>query len=293
VHPWRLSRRELTALALAGAIGGVACLTRGDLLVGMGMLALALALTGRPGWRTGLLRGSVYLAALALVLAPWLAYASAIEGHFVPITTAGPDALFVGTYLPGKGILVPTEEALAPQVCRRFRQDCGRYWQHSSAPLFRLIQARYPHSSEAAAATQASLENLRRYALGRPVAFATMLWRKFWSMWDNAWSGGNSGLHPDTSRTQHLIYLTIAWLGLIAGIALTRRFMLIVSALVLLSVAVLATLFNDQARYNVSLMPLLFLAGAVGAALAGQRLIARARGAGASHSELGASIAPG
>jgi hypothetical protein len=281
-YVWPGGVREPVALATAGAIGGAACLTRGDLAVGMGVLALALGLAGRPGWRLGLLRGGIYLAALLLVLAPWLAYASATEGRFVPITNAGPDAFFIGTYLPGKGLLVPTEEQLAPEVCRHFPTDCGRYWQHSSAPLFRLIEARHPGMSENAAVNAENLHNLRKYALGKPAAFASMLWGKFWKMWTNVWSGGNGTYHPDTSQTQHLIYLWLAWIGLLAGAALTRRFALIASTGVLLSVAALAALFNDQPRYNVSLMPLLLSAGVAGWWLAGERLLAlrRARRAG-------------
>lgn len=275
------TRRELVALAAAGLVGGFACLTRGDMAVGMAVIAVALGCAGLPGWRTGLLRGGVYLAALLLTLSPWLAYASSQEGRFVPITTAGPDAFFIGSYLPGKGLLVPTEEQLAPEVCRHFPKDCGRYWQQSSAPLFRLIEARHPGLSENAAVNKEDLENVRKYALGKPAAFASMLWNKFWKMWDNVWSGGNGTYHPDTSKTQHLIYLALAWIGLLAGAILTRRFVLVVSAAVLLSVATLATLFNDQPRYNVSLMALLLCSGTIGAWLAGERLIAmwRARAA--------------
>jgi hypothetical protein len=273
-------RRELWLVAGAGAIGGLACLTRGDLAVGMGVLALALALArspARPGWRGGLLRGGVYLAALLATLAPWLAYASATEGRFVPITTAGPDALFVGTYLPGKGLLVPTEEQLAPAVCRRFRPDCGRYWQRGSQPLFRLIAARHPGMSENAAVDAEDLHNLRAYALGKPGAFAAMLWGKFWKMWLSVWSGGNGTYRADTSRAQHLLYLWLAWLGLLAGAILTRRFALLASLAVLLAVALAATPFNDQPRYNVALMPLLIGAGVAGWWLAGERLLARRR----------------
>jgi hypothetical protein len=291
----RLGRRhDLLLVALAGAIGGFACLTRGDLAVGMGVLALALALAARPGWRAdsrggplarwwarwrsdwrrGLACGGVYLGALLLVLAPWLAYASFTEGRFVPITTSGPDAFFIGTYLPGKGLLVPTEEQLAPEVCRHFPSDCGRYWQRSSRPLFRLIEARHPGVSENAAVNSENLRNIRKYALGKPVAFASMLWGKFWKMWVNVWSGGNGTYRADTSRVQHLIYLWLAWIGLLAGAILTRRFALVTSAAVLLSVSGLATLFNDQPRYNVSLMPLLLSAGVAGWWLAGERLLA-------------------
>jgi hypothetical protein len=272
---WRLSaRRELIALAGAGAVGGLACLTRGDLAVGMGIIAIALACAGRPGWRTGLLRGGIYLGALLLTLSPWLAYASSQEGRFVPITTAGPDAFFIGSYLPGKGLLVPTEEQLAPEVCRHFPKDCGRYWQHSSAPLFRLIGARHPGMSENAAVNKEDLANIRKYALGKPAAFASMLWGKFWKMWVNVWSGGNGTYHADTSQPQHTIYLILAWMGLFAGAILTRYFVLVVSAAVLLGVAGLATLFNDQPRYNVSLMALLLCSGTIGAWLACERLLA-------------------
>jgi hypothetical protein len=267
------TRNELLWLLGAGFAGGLACLTRGDLAVGMGFIALALALAGRRGWRTGLVRFAVYLGALLLTLSPWLAYASNQEGRFVPITTAGPDAFFIGSYLPGKGLLVPTEEQLAPEVCRHFPKDCGRYWQKSSAPLFRLIEARHPGMSENAAVNAENLANIEKYALGKPAAFASMLWGKFWKMWDSVWSGGNGTYHPDTSQTQHLIYLWLAWIGLLAGLVLTRRFVLAVSTGVLLSVAALATLFNDQPRYNVSLMALLLCSGTIGAWLAGERLL--------------------
>jgi 4-amino-4-deoxy-L-arabinose transferase-like glycosyltransferase len=268
------TRHELLWLLGAGFVGGLACLARGDLAVGMGFIALALALVGRPRWGTGLLRFAVYLAALLLTLSPWLAYASDREGRFVPITTAGPDAFFIGSYLPGKGLLVPTEEQLAPEVCRHFPKDCGRYWQHSSAPVFRLVEARHPGMSENAAVNAENLANIEKYALGKPAAFASMLWSKFWKMWLNVWSGGNGTYHPDTSQTQHLIYLWLAWIGLLAGLILTRRFVLVVSAGVVLSVAALATLFNDQPRYNVSLMALLLCSGTIGAWLAGERLLA-------------------
>ncbi|HEY3970262.1 MAG TPA: glycosyltransferase family 39 protein, partial [Solirubrobacteraceae bacterium] len=226
------SRNELLWLFGAGVMGGIACLTRSDMAIGMAVIALTLALSGRPGWRAGLLRGGVYLVALMLVLSPWLLYASNKEGRFVPITTAGPDAFFIGSYLPGKGELVPTEEKLAPEVCRHFPQDCGRYWQQSSAPVFRLIEARHPGMSENAAVNEENLNNVRKYVLGKPAAFASMLWSKFWKMWTVAWTGGNGTYHPDTSPAQHKIYLIFAVVGLLAGIALTRRLILTMSAAV-------------------------------------------------------------
>ncbi len=278
-------RNELLWLFAAGAIGGITCLTRSDMALGMGAIALALALAGRvdgtKNIRTGMLRGGVYLVALLLTLSPWLWYASHEEGRFVPLTTAGPDAFFIGSYLPGKGELVPTEEKLAPAVCRHFPQDCGRYWQQSSAPVFRLIEARHPGMSENAAVNEENINNVRKYALGKPAAFASMLWAKFWKMWTVAWTGGNGTYHPDTSPAQHKIYLILAAIGLLGGTILTRRFILVTSTGALLAISAFATPFNDQPRYNVSLMALLLCSGTIGAFLAGERLLAmwRARAA--------------
>ncbi len=255
----------------AGVVGGLACLTRGDVAVAMVVLAGALALSGRPGWRVGLLRAAIYLGAVLLTLSPWLAYASELEGRFVPITTAGTDAFFIGSYLPGKGELVPTEEKLAPEVCRHFRQDCGDYWQQSSAPLFALLRAEHPGESQEAAVSAANLENVRKYALGQPFAFAGMLGEKFWKMWSTVWSGGNGTYHPSTSQLQHTLYLLLGLIGLLGGALLTRKWELITAAAVLLAIAGLATLFNDQPRYNVSLMPLLLAYGSAGLWLLGAR----------------------
>ncbi|MFI5009859.1 MAG: hypothetical protein ACHQDY_06255 [Solirubrobacterales bacterium] len=253
----------------AGVVGGLACLTRGDIAVGMVVIAVALALSGHPSRRMRALRAGVYLGAILLTLLPWLAYASEQERRFVPITTAGPDAFFIGSYLPGHGELVPTEEKLAPEVCRHFPADCGMYWQQSSAPLFALIRARHPGVSANAAVTQEDLENVRKYALGQPLSFAGMLGEKFWRMWRTVWSGGNGTYHPSTSQLQHTLYLLLAMVGLLGGALATRRWELITSAAALLAIATLATLFNDQPRYNVALMPLLLAYGSAGLWLLG------------------------
>jgi hypothetical protein len=268
-------RRWWLTLAAAGVVGGLACLTRGDIVVGMFVISLALALSGRPGWRVGALRAGVYLGAILLTLSPWLIYAAGKEQRFVPITTAGPDAFFIGSYLPGKGALVPTEEKLAPEVCKHFPEDCGRYWQKSAEPLFRLIRARYPGKSADAAVKQADLENIRKYALGQPFAFTGMLWGKFWKMWKTVWSGGNGTYNPSTSQLQHTLYVLLAWLGLLGGALATRRWELIVATATLLAIAGLATLFNDQPRYNVSLMPLLLAYGSAGLWLLGEWMLKR------------------
>jgi hypothetical protein len=265
-------KRGLGAIALAGVVAGAACLTRNDLAVGMAVIALALALSGRPGWRAGGLRAGLFLGCLLLTVTPWLAYAWNLEGRFVPITTSGPNALFIGTYLPGRGEQFPTVEAFAPLVCRKFPAECHSYRAGETGPMFRVIGSRYPGLSESAAATRATWQNFKDYALGQPFAFAGMLWEKFWHMWSYPWSGGNSGLHPDTSRPQHLIYAALAWLGLLGGALVTRRWALMTAAAALLAVSALNTLFVAQARDNVRFMPLLLAYGSAGLWLLGSQI---------------------
>jgi 4-amino-4-deoxy-L-arabinose transferase-like glycosyltransferase len=256
--------RRLPYIAGAGAVAGLACLARNDLAVGMAVIAVAIALAGRPPWRTAACRLAVYLGCLALVVAPWVIYASQRNGRFVPITTSGPNALFIGTYLPGHGEQFQTVATFRGAVCAREPTQCAHFRPGYTAPMFRLIASRYPHLSENRAATEAALENLRKYALGQPFAFTGMMWEKFWHLWSYPWSGGNSGLHPDTSRTQHVVFFLLAWVGLLGGAVVLRRFELIAATAVLLAVSLLNMVFVAQARDNVRLAPTLLTYGAAG-----------------------------
>lgn len=257
-------RRGWRAVALAGVVGGLTCLTRNDLAIGMGVIAVAIALSGEASRPMRVARLAVYLGCLAVVVAPWVIYASSKNGRFVPITTSGPDALFIGTYLPGHGEQFPTVEAFKGEICKHLPKRCGRYPAGDAAPVFEVIQQRYPRVSEASAATKAALHNISYYGLHHTGAFVKMLWDKFWNMWSNPWSGGNSGLHPDTSRPQHWVYFLLAWLGLLGGAIFIRRWELITATLVLLAVSGLNTIFVAQGRDNVRFTPLLFAYGAAG-----------------------------
>lgn len=257
-------RRGPLAIAGAGLIGGLTCLARNDLALGMVVIGVALALSGAWPWRVRALRLAVYGACGIVAIAPWVTYASIKEGRFTPVTSSGPDALFIGTYLPGHGAQFPTVEAFRGEICKHLPRECDRHRAGNATPVFEVIQQRYPHLSQPASATRAALENIKKYAFGQPAAFAGMMWNKFWGMWSRPWSGGNSGLHPDTSRIQHLIYWALAWLGLLGGALLTRRFEFITAACALFVVSALNTIFVAQPRDNVRFMPLLFAYGAAG-----------------------------
>ena len=46
---------------------------------------------------------------------PWTLHVSNAEGRFVPISTGGGKALFIGTYLPGNGLHLDVKRELLRQ----------------------------------------------------------------------------------------------------------------------------------------------------------------------------------
>lgn len=277
---WARSR-GLLAIVAAGVLAGLGCLTREDLFPGVLVISVAIAWAA---WgsspRRALLHGTAYLACAVAVITPWVIYASSRDGHFVPITDGGPDAFFIGSYLPGGGEQYPDVEQFKGAICRRFPADCHHLVSRGTADMFTLVSEHYPGVSRNAAITQADLENVRRYALGEPLAFAGMLISKTWKMWSYPWSGGNGyGRHPkaDTSRLQHLIFTALALLGLVGGALLTRRWGLITVSAGLGAIALLNSLCAAQGRDNLRLMPLLFTFGACGLWMVGSKTKASRR----------------
>ena len=283
-------RRDLLALATAGIVAGLAGLVREDLAIAVAVVMIGLLINARGGWRMRLLRALVYgLLALATV-APYVVYASLREHRFTPIVSAGPNALFLGTYLPGGGNQFFDTEVLAKQVCHHFYPKFCNLPPGDTQGVDALLQSRHPTLSEADAATAEALHNLRVYMLGRPLKFLHMLWKKAWNMWSLPWSGGNAGagggLVHSESVFQHQLYSAIAWIGMLLGlVALRRRWAFVVPVLGLLAIALLNTFFAITPRDNVRFMPFVFLYGAVGLvatlrwAFAFARAQARRRGA--------------
>jgi len=275
-------KRDLYWLVVAGIVAGCAGLVREDYAVAVAVIVIGLWVGGWPNRRAALLRGCVYgLTALAVVT-PYVIYASEREHRFTPIVSAGPHAMFLGTYLPGGGNQFIDVAVTSKQVCSYFtarpalRIELGLPKSYCHLPpgdaqgLFAMIQAQHPGESSDGAAQSAAFHNLDKYMLGQPLQFAHMLWNKAWNMWSFPWSGGNSigggGLARTTSLLQHQIYSLIAWLGILFGlVVLRRRWAFVVPVLALLACALLNTFFAITPRDNVRFMPFVFLYGAVGA----------------------------
>jgi hypothetical protein len=265
-------RRDVHALILAGIVAGCAGLVREDYAVAVAVIMIGLVVDGWPSRRAALGRSLVYgLTALAVVT-PVVVDASLRQHRFTPIVSAGPHALFLGTYLPGGGNQFIDIQVTAKAVCNKFRKTYPRYCHLTPGDaegLFALVHSQHPGESDQAAAQTAAFENLNKYMLGQPINFAHMLWNKAWNMWWNPWSGGNSvgggGLKRDTSLFQHRLYSAISWIGILFGlVVLRRRWAFVVPMLALLAIALLNTFFAITPRDNVRFMPFVFAYGAVG-----------------------------
>jgi 4-amino-4-deoxy-L-arabinose transferase-like glycosyltransferase len=287
LHAWR--RPGAGRLALAGLALGAAMLVRADLLVLPLVLGAAWLLLARRARGTRTAAGEAAVVALLplLVVAPWIAYASSQAGRLIPIASSGPSTLFVGTYLPGDGKLSGVRRELEPYV-RRHMSNLSEvpianvkgefvlraYIRERHPELIPGPYRAIPERDLRRALSFEARRNLKYYAREQPLAFAAMELRKVTRMWGGAYRGGTR--NPRTwITTWHLVLVTLAFSGALAGLLLARRRRAELALLlvpVLLSTAVNAA-FVAQARHNLRVLPLLIVAGTAGAALAWQALV--------------------
>jgi 4-amino-4-deoxy-L-arabinose transferase-like glycosyltransferase len=250
--------RGLRWAGAAGALLGLAVLTRADLLLAPLAAALGLLWAERRGRRAVALAG----AALAVVL-PWAVFVSVNHGQVIPVSEGGPSNLFIGTYLPGHGTIVGFKRSLAAETRRRFPQlRHVAALQIPAGTFLRAVESRRPRRSPDDALMAASRANLRRYALGDPLAFAGMTAGKVLRMWRRAFHSPQPAV-----IAAHLVLLAAALAGLV--LALRAR---VPAAAAIAGIAAWSTLDNAilvaEPRHNMPLMPALAAVGL--AALAGR-----------------------
>jgi 4-amino-4-deoxy-L-arabinose transferase-like glycosyltransferase len=236
---------------LAGALLGLAVLTRADLLLAPVAAALALWWAERSGRRAAALAGT----ALVVVL-PWSVFVSVNHGQVIPVSEGGPSNLFIGTYLPGHGTIVGFKRSLAPETRRRFPEF--RHVPALKIPagnVLRAVAARNPGRAPDSSLLAESAHNFRKYALGDPLAFAAMTGGKVLRMW-------HRGFHSPQPAVvaAHLALLAAALAGLV--LALRAR---VPAAAAIAAIAIWSTLDNAilvaEPRHNMPLMPALAAVG--------------------------------
>jgi 4-amino-4-deoxy-L-arabinose transferase-like glycosyltransferase len=263
-------RRRLPWSVLAGALLGVLALVRAEYLV-VALLLPALALARdwrRDGPRVAVLPALAMLGAAALVIAPWTIRNAAALDRFVPISTGGGKALYIGTYLEADGdgpklreLLLNRQPGLRARLAREGPpSDPDRF-------VLELLIAREAAKEHPGLETDAALGRLGRENLGeaiteRPGRLASMLAGKAYDAWTEP-ARGVMDLPP--WRVLQLGLLVAALAGL-AVLARERRFEALLLASVLIYVTAVAALLISSPRRALVPLPLVAALAGVGVA---------------------------
>ena len=271
--------------ALSGVLFAGAVLTRTDLLLGPPLVAgvVGLVLLATRGRRPAIIAAGVLLAAYVAALAPWTAYVSERAGKFTPVTEGDAAALFVGTYLPGDGTTFGMKRDLAAQVrarnpkLRRIRNPD----EIEARAFLDYVSERRPELSREAALQAEARANLRRYALGDPVAFAGMMAQKVRRTWLLS-SRAGAKEKSTAVRIYHAVLVTLSCLAMLAAVALRRSAVAGICLSLVVYSMLLHAVFVAKPRYALPLMPLLIVGGVVAAAV-----LVRRRTAGSARPAMG------
>ena len=224
-------------------------------------------MSGDASWQQGFVAAAVLAAAFALPIVPWTAHVSSVEGRFVPISTGGGKALFIGTYVPGNGLHLDVKRVLI----KRYQ---GRE-NLSATELSRTVDdaaaepRRAPLPRPAARRRAAAHRPPERRALhhDQPLDFAAMVAGKMWHMWHGSGAAGRS----TWGNVFQFMVLALALAGL-ALLTLRRRWEVLPIGALLLGVTVVGGLLLAGTRRNVTLMPLVMALASVAVAMAVQRI---------------------
>jgi len=243
----------------AGALLGLAVLTRADLLVPVLCAGPALWLVVRGG--DGRRRGVALVAGALVVIVPWCVFASVNRGQLVPVSGGGPGTLVMGTYLPGDGTVYGFKAGLAAEARARFADLRGvPAFEIPAGRVLDAVAERHPDEPRDSALMTEALRNVRRYALGDPLGYAAMSLRKVERMWSTAFQTRAPGF-----VAVHLAVLALGLAGLVLAVARREPVAGVLAAIIAVS-----TLDNmllvAEPRHNMPLMPALIAVGAAGLA---------------------------
>jgi 4-amino-4-deoxy-L-arabinose transferase-like glycosyltransferase len=256
--------RSPWAWALPGVLFGLTAYLRPEyvLLTGLMALLVLVLVARRRGILQGALAGVLVVATFAAVIAPWTISVSDKLGRFVPVSTGGGKALFIGTYLPGDGIHERVKQHLLHETRGGAPIPEERLRRIPMNPLLDRVARRYPDMPRDSALGRIGKQNLVDYATGQPVAFARMVAGKIAHMWHGAGDPSSSF----AGSAFHYLVLALGLIGL-ALLALRRRWEALPIALLLVGISAIGGLLLAGNRRNLPVMPLIL-------ALAGVTLVA-------------------
>jgi Dolichyl-phosphate-mannose-protein mannosyltransferase len=265
---WAADRgRALWAWALPGALLAVTAMLRPEYVALTA--ALALLAVGVVWWRStplrGLAAGGLMAVAFAVALAPWAISASNAQDRFVPVSTGGGKALFIGTYLPGDGL----HERVKAHLYHRFRGTDLTPEQLRLTPMNPLLDEvaeEYPGLRRDEALGRVGRENLIRWSKDEPRAVAQMIAGKVAHMWNVA--------STPAWRPLHYLILAFGFAGLLL-LALRRRWEVLPIVVLIVGISAIGGLLLAGTRRNLPVMPLVIVLAGVSITFAYEWAISR------------------
>jgi 4-amino-4-deoxy-L-arabinose transferase-like glycosyltransferase len=260
---WASDRaRSAWAWLVPGLFLGLTALTRPEYLIFaflLGLLVLVRAWRWR-GVRVAVASTAVFVAAFALVLAPWTIRNYIVLDRFVPVTTGGGKALFVATYLPGDGRQIRVKRHLIEINTGNHHVTDEQVARTQMADLLDGVAKKYPNMERDAALARIGRENFRKYVTEQPGAYARMVASKMWNVWRR---GSGPTMRAGGWIVFHYALLALGLVGL-AVLAIRRRWEALVLAVLIGGITVLGGLLLAVPRRNVPLIPLVCVLAAGG-----------------------------
>jgi Dolichyl-phosphate-mannose-protein mannosyltransferase len=270
---WASDGRGQWAWALPGSLLGLLALVRPEYLLFGLLLPLLALLRGRReggGWRPGIAAGTVMAVAFLLPVAPWTVRNAVVLDRFVPVSTGGGKALFIGTYMRADGDGPRLREELLRRHPDLLPALIGAPRTAYLDTELNLIAARrHPGLPTDAALGKMGRENLRSDISDHPLGFAGMLARKSYRAWREGprkvmeswgWKAAQKGL------------VLLALLGLVV-LAARRRWEALPIALLLIGVTATSALLIASPRRVIVILPAIAALAGTGASW----LVERAR----------------
>lgn len=222
---WADERESPWAWALPGALFGITALIRPEyLVVGVAFAILAIVRVwvragGGRAWRAPLASSGAFLAALVVVLIPWTIHNYVVLDRFVPLSTGGGKAIFVGSNLPADG----DYQRVKAQLVEKYQ---GRELEPGSeelddvdpVPLFDMEAERYPELSRDAALGKIGSDQMWDYIADQPLDYAAMMARKTGRLWG---TGFGPQMETTAGRIAQPLILALAIAGF--GVLCWRR----------------------------------------------------------------------
>lgn len=264
---WADEQDSPVAWALPGLLFGLTALIRPEyLVVGVAFAIFALVrrlrASANVGWRAPLAVTGIFFAAFLAPLIPWTIHNYVVLDRFVPLSTGGGKALYVGSNLPADGDYQRTKALLVKQYLGRdLEPNSPALDRINPVPLFNRVADRYSGLDRDAALGKIGKKQLRDDIEHHTFDYIGMTARKAGRLW-------STGVGPVMATTagRVLQYLLLA-LG-IAGFAwlcMRRRWEAIAFAIPIVGITGIGALSLASNRRNEILMTLVIPLAAIAA----------------------------